>query len=524
MKELIYGRTLLAAARRTPTAIAVRDIDGYTATYSEHVERVARLANYLRANKWRRFAVLAVNGHHFLECWHAALLGAGLIVPLNYRLSAHELAELIDDASVDAVLVDPAYTELLDASLDMTSVKPEVVVLGNSVGFEQRLAEIEALLPPEPEEDDIVALMYTGGTTGRPKGALISHRAEVLNMYHQNEVLEPDENTVFLHQSPMFHGGAIYGILNPLARGGQVCFVPKFDAVDVANAIAEYGVTATQMGPTMIAMLLDGVGSRIDLLSTLEQLVFGTAPTPLALLERLRRELPRVKVFNGYGMTEAASALSYLRHEEHFLDGGRLLTSVGRPLTGVDITIRDDEGREVPVGVIGEICARAGNFMTGYWNREAETADAFRGGWYHTGDLGRVDSDGYLFVVDRLKEMIVSGGENVYSAEVENAVARHPGVAQCAVIGIPHDRWGQSVHAVVVLRPETLVDEQELDAFVRAFIAGFKVPKSWDIRTEPLPMSGAMKVLKRELHDAAIADTSAVQASTLIPTHPSTGR
>lgn len=518
MKELVYGRSLLTVARRTPDAVAVRDTGGYTATYREHVDRVARLTGWMRREGWGRFGVLALNGHRFLELWHAALLGAGVIVPFNYRLAPAELAFILTDAEVDVVFVDAEAVALLRAAFDEAGypvnpykdyknckdddrVGPVVVLLDDA---DAELAATEPALPDEPEEDAPVALMYTGGTTGRPKAAVMSHRAEVLNMYHQDDILAPDADTVFLHQSPMFHGAALYGVMNPLARGGQVCFLPRFEPAATVAAIEEYQVTATQMGPTMIVMLLDQAGDQLHRLGSLTQLTYGTAPMTRTLLERLRTLLPNVRLYNGYGMTEAASALSYLRHEEHLLDGGRLLTSVGRPLVGVDVQIQGADGRALGAGEVGEICARAGNYMTEYWKRPTETAEVFRGGWYHTGDLGYLDADGYLFVVDRLKDMIVTGGENVYSGEVENALSSHPAVAQCAVIGLPSERWGEQVHAVVVRRPGTDPAETDLAAHVRSRLAGYKVPKSWEIQDDPLPVSGVMKVLKKDLRAARV--------------------
>src|SRR5690606_13757017 len=207
---------------------------------------------------------------------------------------------------------------------------------------------------------------------------------------------------------------------------------------------------------------------------------------------------PALDIYQGYGMTECSAVLTSLGPREH-REGGELLRSAGRSLRGVSVTIQDDAGKILPPGETGEVCARAGNFMREYWNKPEATEEAFRGGWYHSGDAGYLDEHGYLFLVDRVKDMIVTGGENVYSVEVENALAAHEAVAQVAVIGIPSEQWGESVHAVVVLHEGAVVGEAELQAHAREYIAGFKVPKSVEIRTEPLPLSGAMKVLKREL-------------------------
>jgi long-chain acyl-CoA synthetase len=229
---------------------------------------------------------------------------------------------------------------------------------------------------------------------------------------------------------------------------------------------------------------------------------------PSSLLDRIQETLPKVRLWQGYGMTESSSVLTFLTADDHDR-GDDVVRSAGRPLLGVSLSVQDDEGRVLDTGENGEICVRAGNLMIGYWNRPKETEEAFRGGWYHTGDEGHLDAEGYVYIVDRVKDMIVTGGENVYSIEVENALASHPAVDQVAVIGIPHEVWGEQVHAVVVLRKGMTATADELIDHARASIAGFKVPKSIEFRTEPIPLSGAIKPLKRALRqpylDAAMA-------------------
>jgi long-chain acyl-CoA synthetase len=233
-------------------------------------------------------------------------------------------------------------------------------------------------------------------------------------------------------------------------------------------------------------------------MATMRRLTYGASPMPRAVLDRLRKDQPQLELYQGYGMTESAALVSALTPEDHAL-GGEVLRSAGRPVVGVTVSIQDAEGTILPPGEPGEVCARGGNFMREYWRRPEETAAAFRDGWYHSGDMGYLSDDGYLYLVDRVKDMIVTGGENVYSTEVEQALAGHPAVAQVAVIGVPDDTWGERVHAVVVLKPGESVSEHELQQHAHGLIAGYKVPKSIEFRAEPLPLSGAMKVLKREL-------------------------
>ncbi len=257
---------------------------------------------------------------------------------------------------------------------------------------------------------------------------------------------------MYLHQTPMFHAASMGGILGIPATGGVSTFVPMFEPGAVLDAIESHGVTFTVMVPTMIGMLLDHPEFAPDRMASLELLTYGASPMPGALLERLLNLFPDLDIHQGYGMTECSAVLTSLGPDEHRL-GGELLGSAGRPVPGVMLSIQDPEGRSLPRRETGEVCARAGNFMREYWKRPEETAEAFRGGWYHTGDAGYLDENGYLHLVDRVKDMVVTGGENVYSVEVENALATHPAVAQVAVIGIPDDRWGEAVHAVVVLKP-----------------------------------------------------------------------
>jgi long-chain acyl-CoA synthetase len=340
--------------------------------------------------------------------------------------------------------------------------------------------------------------MYTGGTTGLPKGVLLEQRSEMLNLYHSAITWSFDERLVFLHQTPMFHAASMGGILGVPASGGVSTFVPMFEPAAALEAIESHGVTFTVMVPTMIGMLLDHPDFAPHRMSTLEVLVYGASPMPGALLERLIDLFPQLDLYQAYGMTECSAVLTALGPEEH-RRGGELLRSAGRPVLGVVLSVRDSEGKPLPPRVTGEVCARGGNFMREYWKRPDATSEAFREGWYHTGDAGYLDEDGFLYLVDRVKDMVVTGGENVYSVEVENALATHQAVAQVAVIGIPDDRWGEAVHAVVVLKPNVTATEDDLKSHARERIAGYKLPKSIEFRDEPLPLSGALKVLKREL-------------------------
>jgi long-chain acyl-CoA synthetase len=505
MKELIYHRLLLPAVERAPDKVTILD-GAYRSTQQEHLDRTCRLAHalphQLGVTRDDRFAVMALNSHHYLELYHAAYLGAGVINPLNLRLAPAELEYILHDSGAKVVFVDAWFAGVIDQVREAAGVDT-VVLIGegdapHDLKYEDLVTAGRPVVPSEPEEEDAVVLMYTGGTTGLPKGVLLDQRAELLNLYHVAMQWKFDEHFVFLHQTPMFHAASMGGILGIPHAGATSTFVPVFDPKSVLDAIERDRVTMTVMVPTMVGLVLSHPEFRPERLASLEILTYGASPMPVALLEKVLALFPDLEIYQGYGMTESAAVLTSLGPEEHRIGGDRL-RSAGRPLRGVVLSIQDEHGNPLPQGQTGEVCARAGNFMREYWKKPDATEEAFRGGWYHSGDAGYVDDGGYLFLVDRVKDMIVTGGENVYSVEVENAIASHPGVAQVAVIGIPSEQWGEAVHAIVVPKDGITLTEAEVVEHARQSIASYKVPKSVAFHTEPLPLSGAMKVLKRDL-------------------------
>ena len=506
MKELVYHRMLLPAVARNADRPCVTNAStGASTTYAEHLHRVSCIIGGLRSlgvGRGDRFAVMTLNGGEYLELYHAAFLGGGVVNPLNLRFAPKELAHVLRDSGTKVCIVDGFFAGLIDKVKDEAGLEHVVLVgqgdVPHTVTYDDLIASSSPVIPDEGEEDDPVVLMYTGGTTGLPKGVLLDQRAEILNAYHVMMTLKMRHDTVNLLQTPMFHAASMFSVLGGPALGAHSVIVPLFDPAGVMAAVETYRPTITVMVPTMIGLTMGHPEFRPSGLGSFDDLVYGASPMPQALLEKLLQLYPAMNIWQGYGMTESSSVLTLLGPDEHRA-GGQYLRSAGMPMAGVSLCIQDERGIEVPTGEIGEVCARGGNYMVGYWNAPEATADAFRGGWYHTGDAGYVDADGYLYLVDRVKDMIVTGGENVYSTEVENAIASHPAVQQVAVIGIPHDKWGEAVHAIVVLKPDAAVSEAELVAHSRDSIAGYKVPKSVEFRAEPLPLSGAMKVLKKDL-------------------------
>ena len=505
-KELVFHRLLLPSAKRNADRPCTTNAaTGVTRTYREHFEDVARAIGGLRelgVERGDRFALMMVNSPEYLVLFHAALLGGGVVNPLNLRFAPKELAYVLQDSGSKVCFVDQHFAPIIDQVKEEAGLE-HVILVGEGDAAHTRtyadlLASATPLIPEEGEESDPVVLMYTGGTTGLPKGVLSNQRGQVMNLNHCLMTLPYERDSTFLLQTPMFHAASTLTMTSLPAAGGHIVTVPMFEPVAVMEAAQKYQPNFTVMVPTMIGMTLSHPEFTPDALASFTAIGYGASPMPQVLLEQLASQYPELDLWQVYGMTEASPVVTVLRPEDHRAGGG-LLRSAGAPVTGVELSIRDLDGSEVPIGEPGEVCARGGNFMVEYWNKPDATRDAFAGGWYHSGDAGYVDADGFLYLVDRVKDMIVTGGENVYSAEVENAIAGHPAVLQVAVIGVPSEEWGEAVHAIVVLREGAEATDAEIIDHAREWIAGYKVPKSVTFRADPLPLSGAMKVLKREL-------------------------
>ena len=505
-KELTYHRLFLPSVKRNADRPCTTNAaTGVTRSYAEHLDRVARAIGGLQGlgiGGGDRFALMMANSPEYLELFHAAMLGGGVVNPLNLRFAAAELAYVLKDSGSTVCFVDKIFAPLIDAVKVEAGLEHVILVGDGDVPhtgtYDDMLALSPAVIPHEGEESDPVILMYTGGTTGLPKGVLTSQRAQMLNAYHCVAGVALKRGNRTLLQTPMFHAASTGPMVCAPAVGGQIITLPMYEPVAAMKAIRAYQPNFTVMVPTMIGMMLGHPEFTADALEPIKDLVYGASPMPQVLIEKLAELYPALNLWQVYGMTEASALLTVLSAEDHRAGGPRL-RAAGAPVPGVVLSIQDIDGEELGVGETGEVCARGGNFMLEYWNKPEATAEAFAGGWYHSGDAGYLDDDGYLFLVDRVKDMIVTGGENVYSAEVENALAGHPAVQQVAVIGIPSNEWGEAVHAIVVLRDGAVTTEVELIAHARQLIAGYKVPKGVTFRTDPLPLSGAMKVLKREL-------------------------
>jgi long-chain acyl-CoA synthetase len=416
------------------------------------------------------------------------------------------------------LFVDEAHLETGRELRERCASLRELVLTGaagrpsDCLRYEELLAHAPAVLPELPGER-LAIISYTGGTTGRPKGVMLSHENVLANSKHNQMLMRYAADDVYLHSAPMFHIADACLTFSVTWAGGAHCFLPRFDPAGVSRAIAEHGVTLLVMVPTMIQAWLAELEAHPVDLRGVRAMVYAGSPIAAELQERAIASLP-FELWQGYGMTEASPSLAYLTAEDHArgLRGGEAerarLRSGGRPVRGVQVRICAPGGELVGVGVVGEIEARGPNLMLGYWNEPQATEAAMHDGWYRTGDAGYLDADGYLFVVDRIKDMIISGGENVYSVEVERALLAHPDVVEAAVFGLPDERWGEAVSAVVTVRERSAVDADALIEHCRAHIAGYKIPRSIAIAAEPLPKSGAGKVLKHELRASRLRETA----------------
>jgi long-chain acyl-CoA synthetase len=491
----------MAATR--PDVVAIRHGDR-TVTYRELDERSNRLAQVMLAagaGTGSRVAHLDRSAPEVVELLAAAAKIGAVAVPLNWRLAAPELTAIATDAGAPLMIAGPAFAEV--AASVAGDVPQPMTVIGVGDDYEARLASVAAEDPGgRGAADDPVLQMYTSGTTGVPKGVLTTHRnlaAATLNV----PVWRFDSASVSLTPLPMFHVGGIGWTYLGLSQGATTILVSEFDAVAVLDLLESARVTNAVFVPTILQMLTSVPGAASRDFSALRSIAYGASPITTPVLKAALRTFD-CPLFGVYGLTETTGGVIQLAAEDHDPDGPRehLLRSAGRPRPWIELRIVDPEnGRSLPPHAVGEVLLRGPNVMAGYANRPEETAKALApDGWLRTGDGGYLDEDGYLFLTDRIKDMIVTGGENVYPIEVEEALSHHPAVAEVAVIGVPDARWGEAVKALVVLRDGVITSVDELLAFVRERLAGYKLPRSIDFVAD-LPHTPSGKVLKHELRD-----------------------
>lgn len=497
---MIYTHSVGRALQYFPQHTALLR-EGRSVTFLELDVRVRKIAAALRRRGFLsgdRLAFLLPNGPEYIEAIFACSLLGVIAVPINTRYAVAEIDRLIEDASPRGLIRHsrfPAPTIKLEWE--------------HMIDLEPLDEDEEGLFTGEfYDPAAILVLLYTSGTTGAPKGAALTHANIFSNIHDLNYWLDYREKAAFLHAAPMFHIADFPAIFAAPVFGAAQMTLERFDAPSFCNSVQTYGVTHTVLVPSMINTLCQFQELASFNLDSLDVLAYGGSPIAPALVREVRRTLPKVKLLQVYGLSEAGF-LTGLTDAEHTEDK---LQSCGRPSPGTDLRVVDAVGKPVVSGELGNLVARGPGIMLGYWHdieedllgdesSVNETTEALHDGFFHTGDIGRQDKDGFFFIVDRAKEMIVSGGENVYSAEVEAAIYEIPEVKEAAVFGIPNEKWGELVAAAIVLRPGTSLSAEEVQRYCKTRIASYKIPRNIEFMTEELPKSGSGKILKRVLRE-----------------------
>jgi len=479
-------------------------------SWREFQDRIARLATGLHGlgvEDGDRVAVLALNSDRYYEFYFGVSWAGAVFVPVNTRLAPAEFVHWLNDSGSRVVFVDDSFLPAIAEIRDQLETVQHFVYMGDHLlpdgflAFEDLISNNAPASPTDRGGDDMAGLFYTGGTTGKSKGVMLSHRNLTHNVLQSLPYFNVSDDDIFLHAAPMFHIADGFFCMIGATLGCTNVIVPAFEPTLVLKTLQDEKISTALLVPTMINMVVNFPELPSYDLSHMRNMLYGASPMPEAVITKAMEVIPHVDFFQAYGQTEASPVVTIMGPEYHTNSGPNAgkINGAGRAIAGVDLAVFDEDGAMLPPGEVGEVCIRGENVMLGYWNLPEITAEALRNGWLHTGDSGRLDEDGMLFIVDRVKDMIVSGGENVYSAETEQAVYQHPAVAECAVIGIPDESWGEQVHAIVVLKAGESVTGQQLIDHCKTLIAGFKCPKSVSFREEPLPLSGAGKILKKDL-------------------------
>ncbi len=487
---MIYKHSVGRAVKYFPERTALTSASALKrSTFRELHQHVSSIAARLRSQGFRsgdRLAILLPNEPEYIELVYACAMLGVIAVPLNTRLTTAEIDHVLADAS-PLGLIRHSSMPIPTARLSWQLVLDEEPL---GVGQDS---------PPDPiyDPEAILALIYTSGTTGKPKGVAVTHANIMANVDHVNYWMPYKDGGVYLHAAPVFHIADFPFMFAAPAFGACQVTIPKFSALNFCETVERERITNTVLVPTMINLLTQFPELGKYDLSSLEELGYGGSPIARELIHRIREVLPNVKLVQVYGLSETGF-LTGLKDHEHTEDK---LTSCGRPCPGIDLQIVDESGKEVEVGKPGELVARAANVMRHYWKNPEETSRAFRGEMFRTGDIVYQDTNGFYYILDRLKDMIVTGGENVYSAEVEAVISDHPAVREAAVFGIPDPKWGELVMACVLVKPGQTLSADELIAHCRRFLAGYKIPRRIDFSETELPKGGSGKILKRVLRE-----------------------
>jgi fatty-acyl-CoA synthase len=499
-----------ARAKTRGDAVAF-EFEGRQTSFAQFDVLTNRVANALQATGVRpreRVAYLGKNSDIYFELLLGAIKANVVMAPVNWRLAGPEIAFIVEDCKAPVLFAGPEFIELVDRIRpQLTSVRTFVATEGGAPGWLSYAAWRDAQSDEDPrvaiDRKDIAIQLYTSGTTGKPKGAMLSH-ANFFNLVETGRDQRPDwnkwsEDDVSLVAMPIFHiGGSGWGVMG-LYHGARGVIAREFDPTRVLDFFEQSGITKLFMVPAAMQFVVRQPRAREVDFSRLKYMLYGASPIPAALLKECI-EVFKCGFVQMYGMTETTGTIVALPPEDH-VEGLERMRSAGKALPGVELAILDVNGKPLPPGEVGEIATRSGSNMVGYWNLPEATARTLSSdGWLRTGDAGYMDADGYLYIHDRIKDMIISGGENIYPAEVESAICDHPDVAEVAVVGVPDERWGEAVKAIVVMKQGKEATAADIINFTRERIAGFKTPKSVEF-IEALPRNPSGKILRRHLRD-----------------------
>ncbi|WP_153504941.1 fatty acyl-CoA synthetase [Cumulibacter manganitolerans] len=485
-------------ARRLPRKVAMT-YDGRSWTYAELDAAISRVAGYLAElglQPGERVAAYGQNSDAFAILYFACGRAGMVHVPMNYALTGDELAYLIDDSGASAIFVDPHLEQYVDALDDVPPIRRSITEGPDSVLARAGSGDVPTP-PPVAQTSDLVQLLYTSGTTSRPKGAMMTHRAFAYHIASNIVALDITEHDVNVQCMPLYHSAGMHDFLEPfLAAGATTHLLQVPDIPKIMQKVEEVQATTLFLAPTVWVPLTNHPDFQTRDLSSLRRAFYGASIMPVPVVRRLMDRLPGLGLYNCFGQSEIGPLATVLRPEEH---EGRM-DSCGRPVLYVEMRVVDTEMNDVAPGETGEVVYRSPQLCEGYWNKPEATEEAFAGGWFHSGDLARIDEDGYITVVDRIKDVINTGGILVASREVEDCLYTHPAVAEVAVIGLPDEKWIEAITAYVVRKDD--VDKHELIEHTKRSLAKFKIPK--DIRfVEELPRNASGKLLKRVLRDNA---------------------
>jgi long-chain acyl-CoA synthetase len=482
-------------------------------TYRAFNERINRLADSLLKmglQKGDRIALLLHNSPEYFEIYYASAKAGGIFVPINNLLKTSELRQIMEYIEPRFLFFDPDYTETVDQARDGIGTIEHMVVLGGAPAssFEQYEELIEKGKPAEQEipitDDDVVSIFLTSGTTGRPKGAMRTHRHVLHDVFVGAIELNLRHNDRALMISPFYHVSWEDNMRHILMSNTMVIKKEgSFDPREVLEILSKEKITVCQFVPTMISSMLQVDSIEEYDLSRFRLLTYAASPMPVELLKKAVKRF-ECEFMQLYGQTETGPLTTLLRPEDHILEGSEIqlakLASAGKTVINYEIRIVDEQGKDLPVGEIGEIIVRSESMTIGYWRLPEETAKTIKDRWLYTGDFGRFDEYGYVYIVDRKNDMIISGGKNIYPREIEEVLYKHDAVLEAAVVGVPDDHWGESVRAMVVLKPGKKANEDEIISFCKQYLASYKKPRWVEFRQE-LPKSPTGKILKRLIRD-----------------------